>query len=700
MNDNFYKAHIDIVEQVTILKNELEAQVSNAFAQKKTSILKRWIDKRERFQRDDAKKWNKKDFRKLRYGNHIGRGIGNKDPYPNTTFNTHPEKSPFHWWTTAKYRIWFVRSGQQERVNDPAFGLLYLPDGRLFMPIAWVENSKEISVRFVESLPSPFVAENLLHYEEFDSATNNRFQSLLTLCGINNAARMRIEDREPSAAKIVEKETKDFFTRPQSRSPHTGRYGYSFQDPLTGNCYCRSCSEGFLYPKKPAIKLIVRVASRAAADDDEMFIKRLLQRHFVPTINPTASTFNYTISTQNFVKDFQKKIKKSYSEDKGPWKELGFWKLSKENSAFTMHELAEALPNNVYKLLMEHNIDTAAFGMWTTASFLGTATHNALDLAYDIHEPPSRQTTRFEKSRSAAIDISRAYPGICTLAATAAYDFWINKILRADKLTATHPNGADTAEIEFHCVPGRVEPDKGPACLFSRLWKKNVNAEAAGVIMRPDYVFADVRCTETSGNNELFAVQTPFVQVCQTPRRAGQPLAPSVPTAAAASPLDSGKTGVAVEYKTRWGRLDIDSNTLFQYKLQALLQADAIGAQVAILHITTVPYTSNTNHVTNDTYIADTNNEYMQKIKTLEGLVNSQELNFDADIETGNTVPLVGRYSFLQETFGNAQRAFRAETNTHTLFFKATFYDTTPLDEEQALENLDAVIHKCLVTIE
>lgn len=735
--DNFSKAHADVVNDANAVLQRLK-RIKDAFAQKKASILEAWVEDRTRFA--DNTDANVRDGKVLKYGNH---------QTPGNNKNTHPQTWPFRLWTGAPYRIWFVRSGRKERVNDPVFGLLYLPDGRLFMPIGWYRNdSPEPVTRFVESIPSPIAAENLVHHEVFLTHTDEDFINLLGLCGINNAARVRLEGASGaySDANITTKEEARYNDTDNDFAGFcdtTHKKGSSFQDILTGNCYCRCCSEGTLFPKRPAIRVIV---DNALSHKTER-IKRALQRYFVPTINPTARTYNYTISTQAFIKDHLSQFKTALKglqannaeddDDGGQapqdnadgaqalqddevldtddendgdvaaevatsdnWENLGFWELSEEKTVFSMRELAEALPNNVYKLLMEHNIDTAAFGMWTTASFLGTATHNALDLAYSIHEPPAVVTTRYQKTRSVAIDISRAYPGICTLAATAAYDFWINKILRKPSATATRPEpqNATTTTIKFTCVPSRIAPQLGEACLFPAL-----TADDEGIIMRPDYVFSEIRCHETHSPPRLFErgqLQPLQAECTTTPLRAGQAARANAQPAT----LPRGKIGIAIEYKTRWGRLDMDKDTLFQYKLQALMQAHAINAGVAILHVTTVPYKSYTNHVFNKTFIADANNSFVRYLKTvtLQNKVPNEEFN---TVLPDNIVTrtLTQEYFFVGQTYADRTdantRRFKADRRTATLYHKATGASYVQASEAQ-LGELEAVMHKCLVTIE
>ena len=81
---------------------------------------------------------------------------------------------------------------------------------------------------------------------------------------------------------------------------------------------------------------------------------------------------------------------------------------------------------NVYRILAEHNTDTAKAGLASTASFLGSATHNVLDYAYRLYGGVQH---------SQSVDVIRTYPAVTAAIGVVAYSEMASYLARDPAVT-------------------------------------------------------------------------------------------------------------------------------------------------------------------------------------------------------------------------------------------------------------------------
>ena len=228
--------------------------------------------------------------------------------------------------------------------------------------------------------------------------------------------------------------------------------GLGFVDPLTGNSYCAGCSAGALAdPPSAALQVISECATGASP------CRAALAEHVLTSVGARHETarVRFTHPTSKvWESDGFKKFRALFRRHT-----LGFSLVSqKKVELVSTGMLAGSLAPNVYAVLLEHQVDTARHGLATTASFLGTASHNVLDYAYDLYggAPPLE--------RRQALDVMRTYPAITATVGIVAYEE-MARHLKTDRarLRRTVSTGVTAT----------------PRCL--------VRGEQA-VVLRPDYV--------------------------------------------------------------------------------------------------------------------------------------------------------------------------------------------------------------------
>ena len=186
--------------------------------------------------------------------------------------------------------------------------------------------------------------------------------------------------------------------------------GLGFCDPLTGNSYCAGCSQGSLVdPPSAALQVIAECATGTLP------FRSPLSEHVLTSVGARHenSRVRFTHPTSKvWESDGFKTFRRTFLRST-----LGFSIVAQKTvELVSTGMLAGSLAPNVYAVLLEHQVDTARHGLATTASFLGTASHNVLDYAYDLYGG----ATPFERRQ--ALDVMRTYPAISATVGIVAYE--------------------------------------------------------------------------------------------------------------------------------------------------------------------------------------------------------------------------------------------------------------------------------------
>lgn len=418
------------------------------------------------------------------------------------------------------------------------------------------------TVRYVPTIFTQIAARNVLAWyavagkslsdrsgrSQANFVSQSEFEMLVCSSALNNSARFTVD----SASRCSHsRQAKDNTKTPASRAMH---------DRLAGNSYCRECTigGGRSLPSQTCIKLITYICTRKTVPQNEHIFgdsvsltyvtRSIVRQHFLGTINQTA--WPHTVSTTRLIGS------RVLRQAQGGMAagDFGFVRLGRRTRLpFTMQVAANVAPNNIYYMINNWEIDTSAMGLLSTASYLGTACHAALDHSFIIHEK-QLPTARVQRIRSTSIDICRAYPPIASLTATATYDHLTQTLRRHPKFRAPG-------------VKVGMRPLTGPTTTLDFLVADAASAGAmkgaCAVVLRPDYCF-DQKEVEFCGR----------------------------------------QCNIAMEFKTHWSQKPLSRPVMAQYFTQTILQAHAQSCELALLVIASVPYEAAPNRVECEMWVA------------------------------------------------------------------------------------------------
>lgn len=228
----------------------------------------------------------------------------------------------------------------------------------------------------------------------------------------------------------------------------------AFIDPLTGNTYCASCSEGKLPGRRSAAMHVV--ASAVQEPGRERRIHRAVARHVVACLGGAFGNRPATFPTKAI---WDSKAFRTFYRYYGGT-DLGFAKAEEKTVPLVAAGMtAGSRAPNVYRVLAEHNTDTAKAGLASTASFLGSATHNVLDYAYRLYGGVQHDQS---------VDVIRTYPAVTAAIGVVAYDA-MSSYLARDPAVTRATLAADVRAGETSVLPVPV-------------------GGRGAVILRPDHV--------------------------------------------------------------------------------------------------------------------------------------------------------------------------------------------------------------------
>ena len=245
-----------------------------------------------------------------------------------------------------------------------------------------------------------------------------------------------------------------------------GKRDDSFMDNLTGNTYCADDDEsGMLAAKADACMTIVKTVLERKTGWEVLgnFVLSALPMGCLPT-NKLWESRGYRALRKLGLRE---KVDMGFAEIEERWMDF-----------VATGGLRGDMAPNVYAVLLEHRIDTARFGLSSTASFLGTASHNVLDYAYKLFGGAAGDLRRL------ALDVVKTYPAVTAAVGVAAYDA-ISAHLVASR-GQTRKELADTVEAGVTATLENIAVSDG-GCL----------------VLRPDHVVKEVKSDKVTASVEF-----------------------------------------------------------------------------------------------------------------------------------------------------------------------------------------------------